>query len=61
MGGGTCPFGTSCFYRHRYADGTMEDPTIRKMAGADFDPEEGTGLTVHRTVRLGDYLFPDEG
>ena len=24
FGDGTCPFGTSCFYRHAYKDGTLE-------------------------------------
>jgi hypothetical protein len=24
FGDGTCPFGTSCFYRHAYRDGRLE-------------------------------------
>jgi hypothetical protein len=25
-GRGTCPFGTSCFYKHAYPDGSLEQP-----------------------------------
>lgn len=27
FGDGKCPFGTSCFYRHAYRDGTLEVST----------------------------------
>jgi hypothetical protein len=30
FGDGTCPFGTSCFYRHAYRDGRLE---VRVLAG----------------------------
>lgn len=54
-GDGTCPFGTSCFYRHQYRDGTLEEVTLRKLGTAD-----GT-VRVAKTVRLSDFLFPDLG
>eukprot|EP00887_Chlorella_sp_A99_P000775 scaffold5.g775.t1 len=31
-GEGTCPFGTSCFYRHAFPDGRLEEPSLRKAA-----------------------------
>jgi hypothetical protein len=38
-GTGRCPFGTSCFYRHSYADGTLErrdlPPDLKRAADAD--------------------------
>lgn len=39
-GSGTCPFGSSCFYRHEYKDGTLQDRTAlpedtRFASGAD--------------------------
>jgi hypothetical protein len=30
-GRGTCPFGTSCFYKHAYPDGTLEQPRELKV------------------------------
>jgi E3 ubiquitin-protein ligase makorin len=53
FGDNTCPFGASCFYRHQYRDGTLEELTLRKVGAAD-----GT-LRVAKTVRLSDFLFPD--
>jgi hypothetical protein len=39
QGTGRCPFGTSCFYRHAYADGTLErrdlPPDLKRAADAD--------------------------
>jgi E3 ubiquitin-protein ligase makorin len=37
FGRGECPFGTSCFYRHEYDDGTLQDrtPEFRKAVNAD--------------------------
>ncbi|KAI3429637.1 hypothetical protein D9Q98_005723 [Chlorella vulgaris] len=32
FGDSSCPFGTSCFYRHAYHDGRLEDKTLRKAA-----------------------------
>uniref|UniRef100_A0A061S6I4 E3 ubiquitin-protein ligase makorin n=1 Tax=Tetraselmis sp. GSL018 TaxID=582737 RepID=A0A061S6I4_9CHLO len=34
-GNGTCPFGTSCFYRHMLPDGTLDRPTLRHCGNAD--------------------------
>ena len=41
MGRGTCPFGTSCFYRHEYLDGSLQDrtelPDVRFVTNSDGD------------------------
>lgn len=50
FGDGTCPFGTSCFYRHAYKDGRLEEPCLRK-AGA----EDGT-VKVLQPVRLSSFF-----
>lgn len=34
-GQGTCPFGTSCFYAHRYPDGTLDARQVRTAVDAD--------------------------
>eukprot|EP00968_Pinguiococcus_pyrenoidosus_P000621 scaffold34_cov260-Pinguiococcus_pyrenoidosus.AAC.47 len=34
MGRGECPFGVSCFYRHRYPDGTLASRDVRLLQGA---------------------------
>eukprot|EP00873_Tetraselmis_striata_P010065 jgi/Tetstr1/430329/TSEL_020154.t1 len=34
-GNGTCPFGTSCFYRHMLPDGSLDEPTLRHFGNAD--------------------------
>ncbi|EFN60083.1 hypothetical protein CHLNCDRAFT_18295 [Chlorella variabilis] len=50
FGDGTCPFGTSCFYRHAYHDGRLEDKGLRKAAD-----EEGH-IRVMQPVRLSDFI-----
>ncbi|GAB4814955.1 hypothetical protein N2152v2_002001 [Parachlorella kessleri] len=50
FGEGTCPFGTSCFYRHAYRDGRLEEPTLRRAAA-----DEGE-VKVLQPVRLSDFL-----
>ncbi|KAH9617690.1 hypothetical protein KSS87_012291 [Heliosperma pusillum] len=35
FGNGSCPFGTSCFYKHSYPDGTLEEVALRHLADAD--------------------------
>lgn len=38
FGAGKCPFGTSCFYRHAFKDGTLETgPNLRKAGNAEGD------------------------
>jgi E3 ubiquitin-protein ligase makorin len=34
-GEGSCPFGSSCFYLHAYADGTVAEPELRKIGDAE--------------------------
>ncbi|KAG6438460.1 hypothetical protein SASPL_103403 [Salvia splendens] len=34
-GNGTCPFGTSCFYKHAYRDGRLEEVVLRHLGAED--------------------------
>lgn len=34
-GRGTCPFGTSCFYAHRFPDGSLDERVVRTAVDAD--------------------------
>lgn len=49
-GDGTCPFGTSCFYRHVNRNGEEETPSLRWAGTAD------SGVRVIQPVRLCDFL-----
>ncbi|XP_038701160.1 putative RING-type E3 ubiquitin transferase C3H69 isoform X1 [Tripterygium wilfordii] len=50
FGNGNCPFGTSCFYKHAYQDGRMEEVVLRHLGAED-------GLTViAKDIRLSDFL-----
>lgn len=54
-GEGTCPFGTSCLYRHAYADGRLEDAVPRRVAA-----DEGE-IKVMQPVRLSDFIVVQRG
>ena len=49
---GTCPFGTSCFYAHKFPDGSEADraPALRFTLNADG------GSNVIQPVRLSSFL-----
>jgi len=52
QGNGTCPFGTSCFYKHTYPDGREEErkPDLRYL-------EDGVGnIKIHKTPRLNEFI-----
>ncbi|KAK4787721.1 hypothetical protein SAY86_011554 [Trapa natans] len=50
FGNGSCPFGTSCFYKHAYRDGRMEEVVLRHLSAED-------GQTViAKHIRLSDFL-----
>ncbi|GMH04417.1 hypothetical protein Nepgr_006256 [Nepenthes gracilis] len=50
FGNGKCPFGTSCFYKHAYRDGRLEEVVLRHLGAAD-------GKTVIvKDIRLSDFL-----
>ncbi|XP_021799995.1 putative RING-type E3 ubiquitin transferase C3H69 isoform X2 [Prunus avium] len=50
FGNGNCPFGTSCFYKHAYRDGRLEEVALRHLGNED-------GQTVIATnIRLSDFL-----
>uniref|UniRef100_A0A7N0R9I7 RING-type E3 ubiquitin transferase n=1 Tax=Kalanchoe fedtschenkoi TaxID=63787 RepID=A0A7N0R9I7_KALFE len=50
FGNGSCPFGTSCFYKHAYRDGSLEEVALRHLGAED-------GITViAKNIRLSDFL-----
>ncbi|XP_038723209.1 putative RING-type E3 ubiquitin transferase C3H69 isoform X2 [Tripterygium wilfordii] len=50
FGNGNCPFGTSCFYKHAFRDGRLEEVVLRHLGAED-------GLTViAKDIRLSDFL-----
>ncbi|XAR63431.1 hypothetical protein NMG60_11023364 [Bertholletia excelsa] len=50
FGNGSCPFGTSCFYKHAYGDGRLEEVVLRHLGTED-------GQTViAKNIRLSDFL-----
>ncbi|XP_071690046.1 putative RING-type E3 ubiquitin transferase C3H69 isoform X2 [Rutidosis leptorrhynchoides] len=51
FGNGVCPFGTSCFYKHAYRDGRLEEVVLRHLGAED-------GQTViAKDIRLSDFLI----
>ncbi|KAI4975390.1 hypothetical protein ZWY2020_048997 [Hordeum vulgare] len=50
FGTGTCPFGTSCFYKHAYRDGRLEEVVLRHL-----DCDDGSTL-IAKNIRLSDFL-----
>jgi E3 ubiquitin-protein ligase makorin len=54
-GEGTCPFGTSCMYRHMYSDGRLEETGPRRVA---VDEDE---VRVVQPVRLSDFIVVNQG
>ncbi|KAI9206193.1 uncharacterized protein BJ171DRAFT_499060 [Polychytrium aggregatum] len=50
FGDGTCPFGTSCFFRHVNHDGVPEQIKLRTVLGTDDE------VRVVSTVKLSDFL-----
>ncbi|XP_077210355.1 zinc finger (CCCH-type/C3HC4-type RING finger) family protein [Tasmannia lanceolata] len=50
FGNATCPFGTSCFYKHAYRDGRLEEVVLRHL-----DAEDGNTV-IAKDVRLSDFF-----
>ncbi|KAG6501019.1 E3 ubiquitin-protein ligase makorin-like [Zingiber officinale] len=50
FGNGTCPFGTSCFYKHAYRDGRLEEVVLRHL-----DAEDGNTV-IAKDIRLSDFF-----
>ncbi|CAG9464997.1 unnamed protein product [Pedinophyceae sp. YPF-701] len=46
FGQGTCPFGSSCFYRHAYKDGTVEEHRPDLMVNADGEVVPKKAVTL---------------
>jgi hypothetical protein len=55
LGEGTCPFGSSCMYKHAYPDGRLEDSAPRLVA-----VDEGE-IKYVQPVRLSDFLIINDG
>ncbi|PSC73474.1 E3 ubiquitin-ligase makorin [Micractinium conductrix] len=49
FGEGNCPFTTSCFYRHAYPDGRLEERSVRRVV-------DDEGVRVVQSVRLCDFI-----
>ncbi|XP_039035807.1 putative RING-type E3 ubiquitin transferase C3H69 isoform X2 [Hibiscus syriacus] len=50
FGNGNCPFGTSCFYKHAYQDGRLEEVALRHLGAED-------GHTIiAKNIRLSNFL-----
>lgn len=54
-GDGRCPFGSSCFYRHAYRDGTEESNDVRKTTDGEGN------LHIASEVRLSDFFETAQG
>ncbi|KAH6558241.1 hypothetical protein KP509_1Z072400 [Ceratopteris richardii] len=50
FGNGKCQFGSSCFYKHAYRDGTTEEIRLRHLGAADGN------TVIAKDVRLSDFL-----
>ncbi|XP_051124247.1 E3 ubiquitin-protein ligase makorin-like [Andrographis paniculata] len=50
FGNGTCPFGTSCFYKHAYRDGRLEEVALRHLGAEDGN------TVIAKNIRLSDFL-----
>ncbi|XP_010558901.1 PREDICTED: E3 ubiquitin-protein ligase makorin-like, partial [Tarenaya hassleriana] len=50
FGNGTCPFGTSCFYKHAYPDGRLEEVVLRHLGSQDGE------IVIADNIRLSDFL-----
>ncbi|AQL03366.1 E3 ubiquitin-protein ligase makorin [Zea mays] len=50
FGTGSCPFGTSCFYKHAYRDGRLEEVILRHL-----DADDGSTV-IAKSIRLSDFL-----
>ncbi|MCL7046943.1 hypothetical protein MKW94_004314 [Papaver nudicaule] len=51
FGNATCPFGTSCFYKHAYRDGRLEEVALRHLGAEDGD------TVIAKDIRLSDFLM----
>jgi len=49
-GEGQCPFGNSCFYKHAYRDGSLEEVNLRHRLGGDGE------VSIQKPNRLADFL-----
>ncbi|KAG9449500.1 hypothetical protein H6P81_009465 [Aristolochia fimbriata] len=50
FGNGSCPFGTSCFYKHAYRDGRLEEVMLRHLGAEDGN------TVIAKNIRLSDFL-----
>jgi E3 ubiquitin-protein ligase makorin len=50
FGNGSCPFGTSCFYKHGYRDGRLEETVLRHLGAEDGN------TVIAKDIRLSDFI-----
>ncbi|XP_068638438.1 E3 ubiquitin-protein ligase makorin-like [Aristolochia californica] len=50
FGNGSCPFGSSCFYKHAYRDGNLEEVVLRHLGAEDGN------TVIAKNTRLSDFL-----
>ncbi|CAA6670858.1 unnamed protein product [Spirodela intermedia] len=50
FGNGSCPFGTSCFYKHAYRDGSLEEVVLRHL-----DTDDGKTM-IAKDIRLSEFF-----
>jgi E3 ubiquitin-protein ligase makorin len=50
FGNGNCPFGASCFYKHAYSDGHLEEVVLRHLGS-----QEGETV-ITDSIRLSEFL-----
>nr|XP_028952684.1 putative RING-type E3 ubiquitin transferase C3H69 isoform X2 [Malus domestica] len=47
FGNGNCPFGTSCFYKHAYRDGRLEEVALRHIGNEDGQTVIATNIRFY--------------
>ncbi|XP_050284820.1 E3 ubiquitin-protein ligase makorin-like isoform X2 [Quercus robur] len=50
FGNGNCPFGSSCFYKHAYRDGRLEEVVLRHLGSEDGE------TVIAKNIRLSEFL-----
>ncbi|XP_030962906.1 E3 ubiquitin-protein ligase makorin-like isoform X2 [Quercus lobata] len=50
FGNGNRPFGSSCFYKHAYRDGCLEEVVLRHLGSEDGE------IVIAKNIRLSEFL-----
>ncbi|XP_028394943.1 probable E3 ubiquitin-protein ligase makorin-1 isoform X2 [Dendronephthya gigantea] len=59
-GKGTCPFGTSCFYKHVNADGTIAKVKVRRYDNSDGESRIINSLSIWEFIEARDSISLEE-